>query len=107
MEVEPGAVGIHAVAGVPQQLKGRSFTRIAAWSADELESMFGRWPRGAWLAERVWEPDLPTSLVEKIVELASLPASGIERLALVAGRNYGAVLDNVAALGARIDRVSD
>jgi hypothetical protein len=31
--------------------------------ADELEQQFGRRPRGAWLAERVWEPDLPTSLV--------------------------------------------
>jgi alpha-amylase len=31
--------------------------------ADELERITGRRPRGAWLAERVWEPDLPTSLV--------------------------------------------
>lgn len=31
--------------------------------ADELERQFGARPRGAWLAERVWEPDLPTSLV--------------------------------------------
>jgi len=31
--------------------------------ADELESTFGRRPRGAWLAERVWEPDLPTALI--------------------------------------------
>jgi alpha-amylase/alpha-mannosidase (GH57 family) len=30
---------------------------------DELEGLFGHRPRGAWLAERVWEPDLPTSLV--------------------------------------------
>ena len=30
---------------------------------DELEALFGRRPTGAWLAERVWEPDLPTSLV--------------------------------------------
>jgi hypothetical protein len=30
---------------------------------DVLEAMTGRRPRGAWLAERVWEPDLPTSLV--------------------------------------------
>ncbi len=44
--------------------------------------------------------NLPSSLVEKIVELASLPSSGIERLALVAGRNHGAVLDNVASLRA-------
>jgi alpha-amylase len=27
---------------------------------DELEALFGRRPSGAWLAERVWEPDLPT-----------------------------------------------
>ncbi|MGZ8514678.1 MAG: alpha-amylase/4-alpha-glucanotransferase domain-containing protein, partial [Candidatus Limnocylindrales bacterium] len=31
--------------------------------ADEIEIQFGRRPGGAWLAERVWEPDLPTSLV--------------------------------------------
>jgi len=30
--------------------------------ADEVEETFGVRPRGAWLAERVWEPDLPTSL---------------------------------------------
>ena len=29
---------------------------------DELATLFGRRPQGAWLAERVWEPDLPTSL---------------------------------------------
>lgn len=31
---------------------------------DELEQLFGRRPSGAWLAERVWEPDLPASLVD-------------------------------------------
>src|SRR6478672_10930027 len=31
--------------------------------ADELQSTFGHRPSGAWLAERVWEPDLPTALV--------------------------------------------
>ena len=30
--------------------------------ADALEGLFGRRPRGAWLAERVWEPSLPSSL---------------------------------------------
>ena len=30
---------------------------------DELERLFEQRPSGAWLAERVWEPDLPTSLV--------------------------------------------
>jgi len=30
---------------------------------DELATRFGRRPRGAWLAERVWEPSLPADLV--------------------------------------------
>ncbi len=58
-------------------------------AADELEDL------GWYVVD-----NLPSSLVEKIVELASLPSSGIERLALVAGRNHGAVLDNVASLRA-------
>ena len=35
----------------------------SAW-ATSSRRLFGRRPRGAWLAERVWEPDLPTSLVD-------------------------------------------
>ena len=50
--------------------------------------------------------NLPTSLVEKIVELASIPGSGIDRLALVAGRHFGAVLDTVAALRTAGHRVT-
>ena len=43
--------------------------------------------------------NLPTSLVEKVVELASLPgSSGIDRLALVAGRNHSELLQRVAAI---------
>jgi 4-alpha-glucanotransferase len=30
--------------------------------AKDMEGLFGRRPLGAWLAERVWEPDMPTSL---------------------------------------------
>ncbi len=50
--------------------------------------------------------NLPTSLVEKIVELASMPGSGIDRLALVSGRNHGTVLDTVAALRTAGHRVT-
>jgi hypothetical protein len=35
-----------------------------ALMADEVERLFGTRPRGAWLAERVWEPDLPYYLAE-------------------------------------------
>jgi UPF0042 nucleotide-binding protein len=50
--------------------------------------------------------NLPTTLVEKIVDLASLPGSEIARLALVAGRDYGGVLDKVAALRTAGHRVT-
>ncbi len=42
--------------------------------------------------------NLPTSLVEKIVELVSAPGSSIERLALVAGRQHAELLRKVDAL---------
>lgn len=32
--------------------------------ADAIEAWLGRRPSGAWLAERVWEPDLPVALVD-------------------------------------------
>ena len=44
---------------LPERDRVGQLTRMA----DDLERRFGRRPRGAWLAERVWEPDLPTSLV--------------------------------------------
>jgi UPF0042 nucleotide-binding protein len=50
--------------------------------------------------------NLPTSLVDKVVDLASLPGSGIGRLALVARGNHGEVLDNVAVLRAAGHRVT-
>ena len=42
--------------------------------------------------------NLPTSLVDRIVELSSKPGSGIEKLALVAGRQHVELLPKVAAL---------
>ncbi len=42
--------------------------------------------------------NLPTTLVNTIVDLASKPSSDIERLALVAGRQHGEILINVGQL---------
>ncbi|MBI5887281.1 MAG: DUF1926 domain-containing protein [Deltaproteobacteria bacterium] len=36
--------------------------------ADRIEELFGARPRGIWLAERVWEPTLPTTLKNAGVE---------------------------------------
>jgi UPF0042 nucleotide-binding protein len=49
--------------------------------------------------------NLPTSLVDTIVELASIPGSDIERLALVSGRQHLEVLPKVAQLRAAGHRV--
>src|SRR6266849_1735483 len=43
---------------IPPEDQLEQITRLAAY----LENQFGRRPSGAWLAERVWEPQLPTSL---------------------------------------------
>ncbi len=47
------------LASLPEHDRLDQLTRMAA----TIERITGRRPRGAWLAERVWEPDLPTSLV--------------------------------------------
>lgn len=49
--------------------------------------------------------NLPTSLVDTIVELVSKPSSDIERLALVAGRQHVELLPKVAALRSAGHRV--
>ena len=47
------------LASLPEHDRVDQLDRMAA----TIEGITGRRPRGAWLAERVWEPDLPTSLV--------------------------------------------
>src|SRR5262245_21928773 len=57
--------------------------QIAAM-ADRLERLFGQRPRGLWLAERVWEPGLASSLAAAGVEYTAVDdahfvAAGFER----------------------------
>ena len=47
------------LASIPERDRVAQLVRMA----DEIERIFGRRPTTAWLAERVWEPSLPTSLV--------------------------------------------
>ena len=52
--------------------------------ADRLERVLGRRPRGMWLAERVWEPGLASSLAAAGVEYTAVDdahfvAAGFER----------------------------
>ena len=68
---------------LPERDRVAQLTRMA----DELEAQFGRRPAGAWLAERVWEPDLPTALVDAgyrwtILDDAHFRAAAIPEAAL-------------------------
>jgi hypothetical protein len=49
---------------IPPEDRHEQITRLA----DYIEKHFGTRPRGGWLAERVWEPQLPSSLAPSGVE---------------------------------------
>ena len=48
------------LASLPEQDRVAQLVRMA----ETIEGITGRRPSGAWLAERVWEPDLPTALAK-------------------------------------------
>jgi 4-alpha-glucanotransferase len=58
VEILGGGLYEPVLPALPQRDRVGQLVRMA----DAVESRFGRRPTGAWLAERVWEPDLPTSL---------------------------------------------
>jgi hypothetical protein len=58
IEILGGGLYEPVLASLPERDRIGQLERMA----DTVESAFGRRPTGAWLAERVWEPDIPTSL---------------------------------------------
>jgi hypothetical protein len=58
VEVLGGGYYEPVLASLPERDRIGQLVRMG----DEIERHFGTRPQGAWLAERVWEPDLPTSL---------------------------------------------
>lgn len=69
--------------GIPEVDRRGQIRAMADW----LELELGRRPRGLWLAERVWEPDLVSSLAASgvgytAVDDAHFVAAGFEREAL-------------------------
>ena len=58
VEILGGGLYEPVLASLPERDRVGQLSRMA----DAVEAAFGRRPRGAWLAERVWEPDVPTSL---------------------------------------------
>jgi alpha-amylase len=60
VEILGGGLYEPVLASLPERDRAGQLARMA----DAVEAAFGRRPAGAWLAERVWEPDLPVSLAE-------------------------------------------
>jgi 4-alpha-glucanotransferase len=60
VEMIGGGLYEPVLTSIPERDRRAQLERMA----DEVERLFGRRPRGAWLAERVWEPDLPVSLAD-------------------------------------------
>lgn len=58
VEILGGAYHEPILASLPERDRVGQLLRMGA----ELEDLFGERPRGAWLAERVWEPSLPHDL---------------------------------------------
>jgi 4-alpha-glucanotransferase len=64
VEIVGGGFYEPIIATIPRQDRHEQITRLA----DYIEKHFGARPRGAWLTERVWEPELPSSLAPSGVE---------------------------------------
>jgi alpha-amylase len=58
IEIVGGGLYEPILASIPAEDQHIQLTRMA----DYIEQHFGIRPRGAWLAERVWEPQLPSAL---------------------------------------------
>jgi len=57
--------------------------------ADYIEKHFGKRPRGAWLTERVWEPQLPSSLAPAGVEYTLVDDNHFAGAGFEPGQLYG------------------
>jgi hypothetical protein len=64
VEIVGGGFYEPILVAIPPEDRREQITRLAEY----IEKHFGARPRGAWLAERVWEPQLPSSLAPSGVE---------------------------------------
>jgi hypothetical protein len=64
VEIAGGGFYEPILVAIPPEDRHEQITRLAEY----IEKHFGARPRGAWLAERVWEPQLPSSLAPSGVE---------------------------------------
>jgi 4-alpha-glucanotransferase len=64
VEIVGGGFYEPVLIAIPERDQHEQLTRLA----DYIEKHFGKRPSGAWLTERVWEPQLPSSLAQAGVQ---------------------------------------
>ncbi len=85
VEVLGGGYYEPVLASLPETDRVGQLTRMA----DEVETLVGRRPVGAWLAERVWEPDVPTSLARAGYAYTIVDDAHFRAAAIPAERHWG------------------
>jgi len=85
VEILGGGYYEPVLASLPETDRVGQLTRMA----DEVESLFGPRPTGAWLAERVWEPDVPTALVKAGYAYTIVDDAHFRAAAIPAERHWG------------------
>jgi alpha-amylase len=85
VEVLGGGYYEPVLASLPETDRVGQLTRMA----DEVETLVGHRPVGAWLAERVWEPDVPTSLARAGYAYTIVDDAHFRAAAIPAERHWG------------------
>ena len=86
VEVLGGGYYEPVLASLPDHDRHGQLVRMA----DEVERLVGRRPRGAWLAERVWEPQLPSVLADGGYEWTILDDNHFRAAAIPEDAMWGA-----------------
>jgi alpha-amylase len=86
VELVGGAYYEPVLAALPERDRLAQLTAMAS----AVERIAGRRPSGAWLAERVWEPDVPTSLVDAGYRWTILDDAHFRAAAIDESRLFGA-----------------
>jgi hypothetical protein len=86
VEVLGGGWAEPVLASLPERDRVGQLTRMAT----EVERAFGARPHGAWLAERVWEPSLPTALAAAGYDWTILDDAHFRAASIPEDRRWGA-----------------
>jgi len=86
VEILGGGWAEPVLASLPERDRVGQLSAMAA----EVEATFGRRPHGAWLAERVWEPSLPTALAAAGYDWTILDDAHFRAASIPEERRWGA-----------------